>query len=273
MSVSLIVTADDFGRSVAINRAVEIAATGGILRCTSLMVNGLAISDALLRLEKLSDKLQVGLHITLTEGKPLLNKTASSFLVNKHGNFIGSQVGAGLCVQFNHTVRKQVEKEVAAQFKAYKDIGLFSTHVDSHHHMHIHPVIFDILLENAAKYGFKRIRIPTEPWEISPICKGHKIRNFFYRHTFTTLGQVCRKKLSKTNIKAPDGVFGLYITGELTADWLLMLIELIKSKTGTYELYTHPADTAGTNGYSEFMALLDQRVHNKILNNGITLMT
>ena len=42
----LIVTADDFGSSLEVNRAVEKAAREGILTCASLMVSGPAVDDA-----------------------------------------------------------------------------------------------------------------------------------------------------------------------------------------------------------------------------------
>ena len=43
----LIVTADDFGCALSVNRAVEQAAHKGILSCASLMIAGRAANDAI----------------------------------------------------------------------------------------------------------------------------------------------------------------------------------------------------------------------------------
>ena len=45
----LIVCADDFGRDIAVNEAVERACRDGILTCASLMVAAPAASDAVIR--------------------------------------------------------------------------------------------------------------------------------------------------------------------------------------------------------------------------------
>src|SRR6185312_16149728 len=67
----LIVTADDFGASVAVNEAVEQAHRRGILTCASLMVAGEAAADAVVRARAMP-KLGAGLHLVLVDGRPVL---------------------------------------------------------------------------------------------------------------------------------------------------------------------------------------------------------
>ena len=67
----LIVCADDFGRDVAINEAVEEACRNGILCCASLMVAAPAAADAVARARRLP-RLRVGLHLVLVDGSPQL---------------------------------------------------------------------------------------------------------------------------------------------------------------------------------------------------------
>ena len=66
----LIVTADDFGAALAVNEAVEIAHTQGILTAASLMVGGEAADDAVERARRLPG-LGVGLHVVLADGRPV----------------------------------------------------------------------------------------------------------------------------------------------------------------------------------------------------------
>ena len=64
MMKRLIVTADDFGMSIEVNEAVEIAHREGILTCASLVVAGDAAGDAIRRAKRMPD-LGVGLHLAL----------------------------------------------------------------------------------------------------------------------------------------------------------------------------------------------------------------
>src|SRR5436309_15304757 len=88
----LIVTADDFGRDVAVNKAVEDAHHSGILTCTSLMVGAPAAADAVERARRLPS-LRVGLHVTLSDGTPLV---PGSLLVRDSGKFDTDPLRAGL---------------------------------------------------------------------------------------------------------------------------------------------------------------------------------
>src|SRR4051794_34141552 len=87
---TLIVTADDFGASLAVNDAVEQAHRQGILTSASLMVAAPAAGDAVARARRLP-ALKVGLHLVLTDGRPLLPARDIPALVGRDGNFIEPQ--------------------------------------------------------------------------------------------------------------------------------------------------------------------------------------
>src|ERR1700730_8247454 len=91
----LIVTADDFGRDVAINEAVEAASRDGILCGASLMVAAPAASDAVARARRLPG-LRVGLHLVLSDGRPALPPDEIRGLVGADGGFDANQIRAGL---------------------------------------------------------------------------------------------------------------------------------------------------------------------------------
>src|SRR5260370_28326383 len=91
----LIITADDFGRDIAINEAVEAASRDGILTCASLMVAAPAAADAVAR-ARLLPGLRVGLHLVLTDGSPVLPPDEVRGLVSADGRFDDSPVRARL---------------------------------------------------------------------------------------------------------------------------------------------------------------------------------
>ena len=67
----LIVNADDFGRSPGINRGILEAHLRGIVTSTTVMVNCPAAALGLERALAEAPDLGIGLHITLTAGRPL----------------------------------------------------------------------------------------------------------------------------------------------------------------------------------------------------------
>src|SRR5262245_32525383 len=141
----LIINADDFGRSHSINEAVIRAHREGILTSASLMVNEPACDEAV-ALAKQNPRLGVGLHIALLCGRSGLSPEKIPGLVNERGEFTNSPVGAGLGYFFRPGLRSQLEAEIAEQFERFRATGLKFDHVNGHLHMHLHPVVFGILM-------------------------------------------------------------------------------------------------------------------------------
>ena len=100
----LIVTADDFGRSLSVNRAVEKAARKGVLSCASLIISGKEVGDAI-RTAKDIPSLQIALHLTLTEWSPVSSRASIPDLLTKDGRFKKSPTQVGLSLQFNKSLR------------------------------------------------------------------------------------------------------------------------------------------------------------------------
>src|SRR5271166_6323221 len=82
----LIVNADDFGRTTAVNQAVVRAHREGILTTASLMVNEPATDEAV-ALARQHPKLGVGLHLTFLFGHSVLDHAQIPGLVNPQREF------------------------------------------------------------------------------------------------------------------------------------------------------------------------------------------
>jgi predicted glycoside hydrolase/deacetylase ChbG (UPF0249 family) len=179
----------------------------------------------------------------------------------------------GLLAQFDKKLLLWIKEEISLQFRRFSSTGLPFFHVDSHHHIHIHPGILKIIIKNCKTYGIKSIRLPYEPWSISfPICNGHRLRNISYIIAFSFFSKVVMKNARSVGLIFPDGVFGLYQSGEITEQWLLMLLERLKNKEGIFEIYLHPEDRKGAPGYEELKAITSKRVIKKIKEIGANLI-
>src|SRR6266568_7473359 len=159
----LIVNADDFGRSASINEAVIRAHRDGILTTASLMVNEPAFAEAV-TLAREHPRLGVGLHLTLVCGHSALPPGRIPGLVNERQEFTSNPAAAGFCYFFYRGLREQLRAEIHAQFQQFKATGLNLDHVNGHLHLHLHPTVFDLLMEDASELGIQRMRLTFDPF-------------------------------------------------------------------------------------------------------------
>ncbi|MGV3026043.1 carbohydrate deacetylase [Clostridium thermobutyricum] len=123
--------ADDFGYSQAVNLGIAKSHINGILTSTTLMANMPGTNHAI-ELSKSLPDLAVGIHLTLTCGKPLLRKGVSS-LVKENGNFYKLN-------DFEKGIPKidldELYNEWEAQINKLQLAKIDLSHIDSHHHIH-----------------------------------------------------------------------------------------------------------------------------------------
>src|SRR5215211_6942485 len=119
----LIVNADDFGISEEVNEAVIRAYKEGVLTSASLMVTGAAFESAV-RLAKENPGLAVGIHLVTVMGRSVLPHKEVPSLVDESGDFSSKAAAAGLKYFFSPRARRELRKEVAAQFEKFHSTGL-----------------------------------------------------------------------------------------------------------------------------------------------------
>jgi len=168
----LIVNADDFGLSPSVNEAVVRAHREGILTTASLMVNEAGLDEAV-KLAKENPRLGVGLHLTLLMGHAALAPEKIPGLVNARGEFSNSPVGVGLDYFFKRSLREQLRAEIHAQFEKFHATGLPLDHVNGHLHLHLHPVIFKILMDDADSLRIRHLRRKSFGGEEDSSCANH----------------------------------------------------------------------------------------------------
>ncbi len=132
----LIVNADDFGRARGVNAGIRRAHRDGIVTATTLMVSapGSAEAGSIARAEP---SLDVGVHLTVTYGRPVSDPQAIPSLVEPGGAFPrvpGAFLGTG------RAIREDALVEYRAQWARAGDlIGRPPSHLDSHHWLHDDP--------------------------------------------------------------------------------------------------------------------------------------
>jgi hopanoid biosynthesis associated protein HpnK len=218
----LILTGDDFGRSSAVNEAIERHYEAGLLTQASLMVNERAVAEAV-RIARRHPGLCVGLHLTLCAGRA----ARRSAITDADARFANSPALAGLRYAFDPRAAEPLGHEIAEQFARFRELGFAPSYADGHTHLHLHPVVLRALLEPLAADGFKMLRLVREPGNFALVAL-----------IFRALSAAAARPLRRCGIRAADHVFGFADTGRMTADRLASLIQRLRE--GLSEIYFHP---------------------------------
>ncbi|HYE76544.1 MAG TPA: ChbG/HpnK family deacetylase [bacterium] len=153
----VVVVADDFGMSDAVNAGILRAFERNLITCTSLMANMPAFDAAVTeaRTRGLMDRL--GVHLNLTQGPALSQEfrrcrrfcTPDGVLGWKHQNVWS----------LDTSERQGIAAEWRAQLQRVRDAGVTPSHLDSHHHVHTAWPIGQIAMALAKEFGVPTLRL------------------------------------------------------------------------------------------------------------------
>ncbi len=261
---------------MAANEAVEEAFKDGILTAASLMVGADAAEDAVIRANQLHG-LGVGLHVVVVCGRPILPAEEVPDLVDGSGMFDTNLVRAGFRYFFVRKVRRQLEREICAQFDAFQKTGFPLDHVNAHNHMHLHPTVLSLVLKVGVRFGLRAMRVPDEPSCVpgaAPLSLRGRIGRLFLGIWLGLL----RGRLRRVGVVGNDRVYGIRDSGSLVRERMLSL--LAEMPDGVTEIFLHPA-RGGWDGVEEaarhyrfeeeFHALVDADVKVAATASGATL--
>lgn len=268
----LIVNADDMGLHKDINRGIRVAHTDGIVTSASLVGCGEAFDHALAVLHDCPE-LDIGIHLTLIQERPLSQPSEISSLVGRDGRFLPSYrqlvtralAGRLRTAEIRHELEAQVQRVLAA--------GVRPSHLNSHQHVHVLPQVWKVTQELGRCYSIPFIRLPRfdyladgarTPWD--PVI----------RLGLNALSLVARYLGHRLLTQIPTT--GLHLGGRLSKDDLVGL--LARLPPGISELVTHPGFTTpgleehycwGYNWSGELSALTCPLVRSTLQASGVAL--
>ena len=192
--MKLVINADDFGFSESINRGIINAFKSGIVSSATIMMNMPSVNHAV-KLYKENNGLGLGVHLNITEGKPLERKLHS--VVKDNGEFHSIH-------DFKHLARAdqdQIYKEMKAQINRLISEGISPTHLDNHHFIHKFRNIRETIYTLALEYNLP-MRICDENHRNEARKLGIKTVDFlidgFYKENAT------KEKLEEMVMNFPD---------------------------------------------------------------------
>lgn len=137
MTKKIILCADDYGQDEGISLGIRNLIERGRLTATSCMTNYTDWPTYAAQLKPLADRVDIGLHLNLTEGSALASKNQ---LPDLKTIFIKSKLRL-----LNHSA---IAAELNAQLDAFIEaMGVLPDYLDGHQHIHHMPIIRDVVLD------------------------------------------------------------------------------------------------------------------------------
>lgn len=158
----IIINADDCGINSIVNKAIERCIEHNEITSTTIIANMDDFDGACRLYNKYKDKISFGVHLNLTEGKPLTppkNLLACGIAEMKENGQVKFCGNRKRKRYFSKVQRKAIYKELNAQIYKIKESGITISHIDSHHHIHTDFWILIEVVKLAKIHKIPRIRI------------------------------------------------------------------------------------------------------------------
>jgi predicted glycoside hydrolase/deacetylase ChbG (UPF0249 family) len=236
----LIINADDLGISPEVNRGIFIAHEKGVVTDSSLLIKGFYAQQAMEMIKK-TPSFQVGLHVDLD---PLLGWESPGIERLPRQKLLE--------MMDQPDFAGKVKKEINNQMTAFLKEGLIPSHIDTHHHVHGFPQIFEHLIEAMDRHGIKAIRFSK---------KGYSLLGREEIALTAGQAQLMEDTLRKKKILHPHHLIDPIVP-----------FSLKEIPTGVSELMVHPSMGGDKWRQRDFEMLMDPLFLSTVRDQGIQLI-
>lgn len=144
---TLTLCADDYGLAPGIGRAIRALIEAGRLQAAGCMTGSPHWPDEAALLKPLDGKAQFGVHLTLTDQRPL----GPMPRLAPHGKLpsVGTMIKAAATRRLAHpAMAAEIAAELERQVDAFESaMGRAPDFLDGHHHVHQLPVVRDVVMD------------------------------------------------------------------------------------------------------------------------------
>lgn len=223
----LIVNADDYGRFACTSRGILDAARHGMVTAAGVLANADALEERLRWLDA-APELDVGIHLTLTSGRPLSGPMRARMA--RYGGGFPTKYAMLRAIASGAVSREEVLAEWRAQIERLSALGVRPNFINSHEHLHMFPPLYRLAASLADRYGIDHLRHVQPPFSLRALG-AFAVRDL----ALAFLGARC----APFRRGAPMGFLGLEASGRLDRPGLEKALQGLKPG-GVYELMCHP---------------------------------
>ena len=260
--------ADDLGMNRGVTDGIMLGFRQGLLTSASLLSNAPDAQRALMlwkellddqaaarlplhawrsRLEDPFSRFDLGVHLNLTQGRPLTGKNYPGELLDDAGRFPG--VFTLFARLQRHGVRLcgQIQAELARQVEFLLDHGLQPTHLNGHQYIEMLPVVADFIPQLLARYDIHVVRVADERLLVrSALLKSHSPRAWILARIKQFFARQFHRRMEQLEVHYPARFHGTAHAGKIDMPLIrLFLGDGNREPTGPVEIGLHPAMETG----------------------------
>ncbi len=276
-------TADDFGISPEINSGILDCCVNGPVRNVSITVNFEHFRPELLF--GCSPDISYGLHFTLTEGTPAARVGQVSSLLDSNGLFYKNHLSLFMAILLGKVKPREIELELDCQIQKYLSKKIPLDFINSHEHIHMHPLILRSVIKACRRYGIPRMRFARERSSFDNkigLISGREFKTRFERRCLGVLARWEKKVVDKEGLALTDYFAELAWGGSSESCNYEQLVSWIISRENSsevWEICCHP--TKATNAFSpsktdrvaESAFLTNPRLAEMLYDQGVKILT
>lgn len=151
----MIITADDFGMSQAVNEAIQAGIEAGLITSTNVMTNMPYCLEAK-QIKTQHEDVSVGLHWTLSAGTPVSDPSEIPSLMDSTSFLRYSEFRSKYR---RHQISDQeIKKELVAQYQKFVSVFGKPDYWNTHQNVHVDFRIYRLFVDTAAELGIVKMR-------------------------------------------------------------------------------------------------------------------
>ena len=269
MTGTVVVNADDLGVSRGATLGIVRAHREGIVTSASLTPTTSHYRHALEMCVRECPELGIGLHFTLSAGKPVSPVRDVPLLVDEQGwfrwRFFSLLRAAG--VQRSRDLLEQVDAELEAQLQRLLADGVRPDHIDGERHVHLIPGLFERVVAAARRHRIPFVRVGLEAgmrFATPAEWPGLFLRGGFAKSWLLSGLSRRNRKFLGEGVASADRCASYLYSGRL--DLLLKNLLASPPSEGVMEIMVHPGIpeeseglSVGNRGLERYVASADRR--------------
>lgn len=257
----LVLHADDFGFNREVTRGIAEGFEAGLLTSTALLANAPAAEEALDSWTKLAERhrsgrlastptrrrlgdddtaFDLGVHLNLTQGRPLTGRQFPPELLDAQGNFLPpGRLFTRLYCRGNQ-YREAIRAELAAQVEFLAARGIAPTHLNGHQYVELMPVVSELVVELAQSFSIAVVRVSREPrfW-ITSLRPGVRTTNWLLAHAKQFFARCFAERVGAAGLRHTAAYFGSSHAGRIDLG-ICELFLRASQREGLVEIALHP---------------------------------
>jgi predicted glycoside hydrolase/deacetylase ChbG (UPF0249 family) len=257
----LVLHADDLGMSRVVTAGVLAGFRDGLLTSTSVLANAPAAPAALqqwknlvaehaagrlpsaARRQRLADPsrpFDLGVHLNLTQGRPL-SAGFPAELLDAEGRFPNIFPVFARLARGGDRFRAAILAELAAQIEMVCNHGLRPTHLNGHQYIEMLPAVSGLMPELAGRFGINVVRVAWEAglWR-STVLRG-QFRLWPLAAVKHRFARRFRARTDALGIRHPAVFFGTAHAGRINLDLMGQFLDAAGGNS-LVEVALHPAE-------------------------------